>query len=99
MFEELESQVKAKSQSSKSKYVGEVDAAEAGRLCRGMNFSTSVVSHSNLGGQGPDDGPETLVYQNIAVKSGSPVDMVVTASSPYTPNAVSKNGLYLGVFG
>jgi hypothetical protein len=99
MFEELESQVKAKSQSSKSKYVGEVDAAEAGRLCRGMNFSTSVVSHSNLGGQGPDDGPETLVYQGVAIQDGQEVDLVVTAASPYEPNSALKNGLHGGLFG
>jgi len=99
IFEQLESQIDAKTQGSKSKYVGEVDAAEAGRLCRGMNFSNSIVSHSNLGGQGPDDGAETLVYQNIAIQDGVAVDLVVTASTPYEPNSALKNGLHGGLFG
>jgi len=100
-FEQLESQVSDTSQRSKSKYVGEVDAAEAGRLCRGMNFSTSTVSHSNLGGQGPDDGAETLVYQNIAIQDGESVDLVVTSSADtsYVPNSALKNGLHGGLFG
>lgn len=99
LFAEMESQIDAKSQGLKSKYVGEVDAAEAGRLCRGMNFSNSIVSHSNLGGQGPDDGAETLVYQNIAIHDGVAVDLVVTAATPYEPNSALKNGLHGGLFG
>jgi len=89
------------SQRARSTYVGEVDATEAGRLCRGMNFSTSTVSHSNLGGQGPDDGAETLVYQNIAVQNGEAVDLVVTSSAdtPYVANSALKNGLHGGLFG
>jgi len=82
-----------------SRYVGEVDSAEAGRLCRGMNFSTSIVSHSNLGGQGPDDGAETLVYQNIGIQDGVAVDLVVTAATAYEPNSALKNGLHGGLFG
>jgi len=93
-FEDLESQMESQSQ-----YVGEVGAAEAGRLCRGMNFSHAVVSHSNLGGQGPDDGPETLVYQNIGIQDGASVDLVVTAATPYEPNSALKNGLRGGLFG
>lgn len=77
----------------------DLETEETARLCAGLNFSTSIVSHSNLGGQGPDDGAETLVYQNIAVKNGVPVDLVVTTSGAYVPNAATKNGLYLGVFG
>jgi len=98
-FEELESQMESKSRGGNSKYVGEVDAYEAGRLCRGMNFSQSVVSHSNLGGQGPDDGAETLVYQNVAIQDGVAVDLVVTAATPYEPNSALKNGLHGGLFG
>jgi len=98
-FQELESEMESKLQDSSSKYVGEVDAVEAGRLCRGMNFSTSIVSHSNLGGQGPDDGAETLVYQNIAIQDGIAVDLVVTAATPYEPNSALKNGLHGGLFG
>jgi len=77
----------------------EFDAAEAARLCRGLNFSTAIVSHSNLGGQGPDDGAETLVFENIVVQNGVAVDMVVTSASPYFPNAALKNGIHGGLFG
>lgn len=77
----------------------DVDAMEAARLCAGLNFSTSTVSHSNLGGQGPDDGAETLVFESIAVQDGVAVDLIVTASSEYTPNSALKNGLHGGHFG
>jgi len=92
-LEELESQ--------NSKYEDEIDvaAAESARLCSGMNFSHSIISHSNLGGQGPDDGAETLVYENIAIQDGVAVDLVVTAATPYEPNSALKNGLQGGLFG
>jgi len=94
-FDELESQMESKSQ----KYGGEVDAGEATRLCHGMNFSSSTVSHSNLGGQGPDDGAETIVYENIAVQDGVAVDLIITAATPYEANSALKNGLHGGLFG
>jgi len=77
----------------------DMDAIEAARLCAGLNFSTSTVSHSNLGGQGPDDGAETLVYESVAVQDGVSVDLIVTASSPYFPNSALKNGIHGGLFG
>jgi len=96
-FENLESQVASKYLKSNAEY--EADAAEARRLCNGMNFSTSTVMHSNLGGQGPDDGAETLVFANIAVQDGVAVDLVVTAGTPYEANSALKNGIHGGVFG
>ena len=48
-----------------------------------MNFSTSTVIHSNLGGQGPNDGAETLVFTNFVVQHGVAVDVVVTVATPY----------------
>jgi hypothetical protein len=52
-----------------------------------------------LGGQGPDDGAETLVYESIAVQDGTSVDLIVTASTPYFPNSALKNGIHGGLFG
>jgi len=77
----------------------ELNAIEAGRLCRGLDFSTATVSHSNLGGQGPDDGAETIVFESVTVQDGVAVDLIVTAASPYFPNAALKNGIHGGLFG
>jgi len=98
-FEELQKEMQSKISKSSSADLEDVDGEEAGRLCRGMNFSTSIVSHSNLGGQGPDDGAETLVYQNIGIQDGVAVDLIVTAATPYMPNSALRNGIHGGVFG
>lgn len=68
---------------------------QAEELCapeRALNFSAALVSHSNLGGAGPDAGEETLVFENIAFAGGAAVDLVVSATSPYAPNDALKNG-------
>jgi len=65
-------------------------------MCEGvsaLDFSAATVSHSNLGGQGPDSGEETLVYSGITNQDGMVVDLVVTATSPYAPRDATKNGL------
>lgn len=64
-----------------------------------LNFSASLVSHSNLGGAGPDDGDETLVYESVFSKNGMPVDLVISAASEYIPGESGKNGMHGGVFG
>jgi len=77
-------------------------AAETRRLCtpeRVLNFTQAVISHSNLGGMGPDDGAETLVYQGLAQKDGESIDLTVTAASPYVPNDALKNGVHSDHFG
>jgi hypothetical protein len=48
----------------------------------------NTVIHSNLGGAGPDDGAETLVFGNVAANT----NLVVTATSPYTPNMLNPAG-------
>jgi hypothetical protein len=58
-----------------------------------LDFSGATVTHSNLGGAGPDSGEETLVYSGITNQDGFVVDLVVTATSPYQPRDASKNGL------
>jgi len=98
-FEDLQNEVQSQIEKSSPANWEVVDASEDARLCRGLNFSNSIVSHSNLGGQGPDDGAETLVYQNIGIQSGVAVDLIVTSATPYTPNSALKNGLHGGLFG
>lgn len=53
-----------------------------------IDFMKASVLHSNLGGAGPDDGDEILIFGNV--KPG--VNLGITASSPYTPNSVNAQG-------
>jgi len=53
-----------------------------------IDFTKANVVHSNLGGAGPDSGDETLVFGNV--KTG--VNLVISATSPYTPNTVNAQG-------
>merc|ERR1719281_270068 len=59
-------------------------------LCSGAGISmdSATVLHSNLGGQGPDEGDETLVVGPVAPNT----NMVVTAKSTYTPNTINPRG-------
>lgn len=56
-------------------------------LCETSLQFTGVL-HSNLGGAGPDDGAENLVFSNVAQNT----NLVVTATSPYTPNMLNPSG-------
>lgn len=56
-------------------------------LCEtSLDFSQVILS--NLGGQGPDAGEEELVFGNVAPGT----NLVVTATSPYSPNSLNPNG-------
>jgi hypothetical protein len=73
---------------------------ESMQICdeaRTLDLGRSTVSHSNLGGAGPDSGPETLVYSNVFPNT----DLVIAATSPYTPNLLNANGgvLHNGLHG
>jgi len=46
------------------------------------------VLHSNLGGAGPDGGAESLVFGNVKANT----NLVITATSPYTPNMLNPSG-------
>jgi hypothetical protein len=87
----------AESEATQDDWLSAEDRADMRRLCtpeRTLNFSTSTVIHSNLGGKGPDDGEESLVYQNVARKDGKSVDLVVTTiGDGYMPRAPEKNGV------
>jgi len=56
-------------------------------LCE-TSLMFDTVSHSNLGGDGPDGGAEELVFADVAAN----VNLVVTATSPYTPNMLNPTG-------
>jgi len=69
--------------------LGDQQVVEEMALCDGaIDFTKANVVHSNLGGAGPDSGDETLVFGNV--KPG--VNLVITATSPYTPNTVNAQG-------
>jgi len=77
--------------------LGSPDIVAELALCEtSLQFNT--VTHSNLGGNGPDGGSEDLIFADVAVNT----NLVVTATSPYTPNmlnptgGVLRNGAHLG---
>jgi len=78
----------------------DVEIPQNSALCdeaRTLDLSGATVSHSNLGGAGPDSGPETLVYSNVFPNT----NLVISASSAYTPNLLNANGgvLHNGLHG
>eukprot|EP00927_Polykrikos_kofoidii_P017667 TRINITY_DN1806_c0_g1_i5.p1 TRINITY_DN1806_c0_g1~~TRINITY_DN1806_c0_g1_i5.p1 ORF type:complete len:501 (-),score=55.48 TRINITY_DN1806_c0_g1_i5:73-1497(-) len=58
------------------------------------DLSNSVVLHSNLGGQGPDEGAENLHIRDVDELDGS-TDLIITVDdgSQYIPNNAEINGL------
>mmetsp|Transcript_39553 Transcript_39553/g.86386 ORF Transcript_39553/g.86386 Transcript_39553/m.86386 type:complete len:438 (-) Transcript_39553:290-1603(-) len=57
-------------------------------------FMHSVVTHSNLGGAGPDGGEEKLVFSNIThTKEGKPINLVVTALTDFSCAVPERNGV------
>lgn len=69
-----------------SKFDDDMDST----LCTGAGISmdSATVLHSNLGGQGPDDGEEILVVGPVAPGT----NMVISATSAYTPNTINPRG-------
>jgi len=65
--------------------------------CRGFpNLILDAVLHSNLGGQGPDAGPEGLVIAGREAIQGQTVEevlLVINATSPYFPADPKQVGL------
>jgi hypothetical protein len=69
----------------------DVEIPRNSALCdesRTIDLAGATVTHSNLGGAGPDSGAETLVYSNVFPNT----DLVISASSAYTPNLLNANG-------
>jgi len=71
------------------------------RFGQTMDLAGGSVSHNNLGGAGPDGGPETLVYSGVFHHHGAVLNMEISATSPYTPNLLNANGgvLHNGLHG
>lgn len=74
-----------------------VESMQVCNTARVLDLANAVVSHSNLGGAGPDSGEETLVYSNVFPTT----DLVISATSLYTPNVLNANGgvLHNGLHG
>jgi len=60
--------------------------AELGLCENSLTFDN--VLHSNLGGAGPDSGSADVTYGNVLPGT----NLVVTATSPYTPNSLNPSG-------
>lgn len=45
-----------------------------------LDFQKATISHNNLFGQGPNEGPETLVFEGIASVHGEEVDMEISST-------------------
>jgi len=59
-----------------------------------FNFENAEVTHNNLGGVGPGDGDEYVMYKGIGSFNGDPIDMkVVTHNSDYQAGKPYKTGL------
>jgi len=56
-------------------------------LCETSLVFDSVL-HSNLGGAGPDSGSPDLTFGSVAPGT----NLVITATSPYTPNSLNPSG-------
>lgn len=73
-----------------------VEAAAAAAI----DIAASTVTHSNLGGYGPDSGDETLVFSNAGTTpDGTDFDISIAADSGYAVNNANANGIGNKVFG
>jgi hypothetical protein len=59
----------------------------------------SNVVQNNLGGLGPDGGPEEIRYKNAVDVDGKKVDVVLTAENAYSTPKPQINGVTIGGFG
>jgi len=67
--------------------ITEPSVVEELSLCeRTLQFNN--VLRSNLGGAGPDSGPEGILFGGVLVGK----DLLVSATSPYTPNMLNPSG-------
>lgn len=59
----------------------------------GGNWELTTIRYNNLGGKGPDTGPEGIRYGNVITLNERQVDLLVSAQSPYERFRRSQNGL------
>jgi len=59
-----------------------------------FNLNGNFPVNNNFGGQGPDGGPEEIRFKHAANYECQPIDLVMTAGSPYTPGTTpnTNNG-------
>jgi len=62
-----------------------------------LDFTFATLSQNNLGGKGPDSGPELMVFSNITIYDNMSLNLEIAALGDYAGN-VSKNKLR-GAFG
>jgi len=67
--------------------LGSPEIVEELSLCE-MSLAFDSVSNSNLGGAGPDGGAQDLTFAAVAENT----NLVITATSPYTPNMLNPTG-------
>jgi len=70
-------------------------ACTSGREEVPFNFATSTVEQNNLGGRGPKlTDKEQLEFGGLAKMRDTKIDLVISATSAYTPKDTSKNGVH-----
>mmetsp|Transcript_64509 Transcript_64509/g.162328 ORF Transcript_64509/g.162328 Transcript_64509/m.162328 type:complete len:559 (-) Transcript_64509:22-1698(-) len=65
-------------------------------VCGDVDFRLESTVHTNLGGLGPDDGDEGIVYLVAELKDGEwtrDIKLKVNAKSSYNASTASKNGM------
>jgi hypothetical protein len=58
-----------------------------------IELDLSKPVHSNLGGKGPDTGPQNIKYKDVTFVGPDAVDLVITALDDYDTDKSSQNGL------
>ena len=56
-----------------------------------LNFENATLKHSNLGGLGPDKGPETLVISQAGAREGTTISMKFTVADGHTYSGKPEN--------
>ena len=65
-----------------------------------ISVGQSTLSHSNLGGVGPDTGEQNVRYQRVGTAYGRSIDAVMSNVSTYRgPNGARANGIIAERFG
>jgi len=65
-----------------------------------IGIGQSTLSHSNLGGVGPDAGEQNVRFQKAGLAYGRSIDVVLSNVSTYrAPNGASANGILAERFG
>ena len=65
-----------------------------------IGIGQSTLSHSNLGGVGPDAGEQNMRFKNAGLVYGRSIDVVLSNVSTYrAPNGASANGIVAERFG